>query len=86
MATATTSIVATANDANAGVPGEEHAGHGDEDGQPGDENRATGRRSRRLERCLLAATCRTLLAFPLQVEHRVVDPDGEPDQKDDRAD
>ncbi len=33
-----------------------------------------------------AATRGTLFALPLQVEHRVVDSDREPDQEDDRAD
>ena len=47
---------------------------------------STGRRRRRLEGCLLASAGGTLLAFALQVEHRVVDADGEPDQEDDRAD
>ncbi len=69
-----------------GVSGEEHACHGHEDGEPRDENRSTGGRCRRLECGLLAPAGRTLLAFALQVEHRVVDADREPDQEDDRAD
>ena len=84
IATATTVIVATPKDAKACICGEEHPRHGDENGQPGDEDGAPGGRRRRLERGLFAATRRALFAFPLQIEHRVVDTDGEPDQEDDR--
>ena len=64
------------------ISGEEHAGHGDDDGQPGDEDRAAGRGRGRLERRLVAAPGGPFLAFSLQVEHRVVDADREPDQED----
>ncbi len=50
------------------------------------EHGAAGCRRGGLERSLFAASRGTLLAFPLQIEHRVVDADGEPDQQDDRAD
>ena len=71
IATATTVIVATANDANR-VSGEEHAGHGDQDRATRDEHRAAGRSSG-LERGLFASTGGTLFALRFQVEHRVVD-------------
>ena len=39
-----------------------------------------------LQRRLFAAPCRTLLALTLEIEHRVVDADGEPDQQDQLVD
>ena len=66
-------------------PGEEHARHGDDDRRAGDEHRASGCRGGYLERLLGAPPGGALLAFPLQVEHRVVDPDGEPDQENHRV-
>ena len=68
------------------VAGEEHPGHRDQDRQPGNEHRPARRRRGSLERSFLAATRGTLLALALQVEHRVVDAHGEPDQQDERRD
>ncbi len=67
------------------VAGQEHAGHGDHHRQARDEHRSAGGRRGSLERCALAASRCPLLAFPLQVEEGVVDPDREPDQQHDRA-
>ena len=68
------------------VARQKHPGHGDHDGEARDEDCAARRRSGGLERRFLAAAGGTLLTFPLQVEHRVVDADGEADQQDDHAD
>ena len=86
IATATTVIVATPKDAKLGVAGEEHPRHGDHHGQPGDEDRAARRRCCGLECGLFATTGGALLTLALQIEHRVVDADREPDQEDDRRD
>ena len=53
---------------------------------PGDEHRAARRGRGYLERVLLAPPGGPFLAFALQVEHRVVDPDGEADQEHQRVD
>ena len=63
------------------VAGEEHARHRHHHGQAGDEHRAAGGRGRDLERRPLAAPRGAFLALALQVEQRVVDADGEPDQE-----
>ena len=67
------------------VAGEEHAGHGDHHGQAGDRARR-GRRSRRRTRAPpRRAAGVALLHLAPQVEHRVVDADGEADQQHDRV-
>ena len=63
------------------VAGEEHAGHRHHHGQAGDEHRAAGRRGRNFQRLPLAAPRGAFLPLALQVEHRVVDAHGEPDQE-----
>ena len=63
------------------VARQEHAGHRHHHGQARDEDRAAGGRGRDLERRPLAAPRRAFLPFALQVEQRVVDADGEPDQE-----
>ena len=68
-----------------GVTCQEHAGHRRHHGQAGDEHGAAGRRGCGLERSAFAASRCPLLAFTLQVEERVVDTDGEPDQEHERA-
>ena len=82
IATATTVIVATANDANAASPVKNMPAIATRTVQPETSTErpdvAGG-----LERGLFASTGGTLFALPLQVEHRVVDAHGEPDQKDD---
>ena len=61
---------------------EVHAGHRDHHRDARYEHRATGRGGRRLNRGPVHATGGALLAHALEVEQRVVDPDGEPDQQD----
>ena len=65
---------------------EEHAGHRDHHRQARDEHRAAGRGCRSLDRGPRAPSGRTLLALALQVEHRVVDADREPDEQQHGAD
>ena len=67
------------------VAGQEHAGHRDDHGQPGDEHRAAGGRGRDFERGSRATACGTFLALAPQVEHRIVDADREPDQQHQRG-
>ena len=64
------------------VAGEEHAGHRDQHGDAGDQDGAAGRGCGGLERGVLAASGGALFALAPEVEERVVDPDGEPDQQD----
>ena len=80
-ATATTRIVAKRERGERLVAGQEHAGHRRHHRQPGDQHRAAGGRRGGLERGVGAASGRPLLLFALQVEHRVVDADREPDQE-----
>ncbi len=68
-----------------GVARQEHARHGRHHGQAGDEHGAAGRRGCGLERGTFAASGGPFLALALQVEERVVDADGEPDQEHERA-
>ena len=77
---------ADAERAERAVAGEEQPGHRGHDRQPGDEHRAARRRSCGLERGTMAAACGTLFTLTLEVEERVVDADGEPDQEDDLRD
>ena len=67
------------------VAGEEHAGHRRHHGQAGDEHGAARGRGCGLQRGPLATARRSLFAFSLQVEERVVDADGEPDQEHERT-
>ena len=64
---------------------EEHAGQRGDHRQAGDEHGPAGRGRGGFERRLVALAGRTLLAFALEVEERVVDSDGEPDQQDHRV-
>ena len=75
-------IVPSANDEKPGIAGEEHARHRDHHREAGDEDRASRRRRRGLERCGLAAAGCPFLAFALEIEERVVDADGESDEQD----
>ncbi len=68
-----------------GVAGQEHARHRDQHGQAGDEHGLARRRGGELERGLTAAPGVALLHFSPQVEHRIVDADGEADQQDHRV-
>jgi hypothetical protein len=65
--------------------GEEHAGHGDHHCQAGDEHRVARGGRRELERVLTGAPGVALLHLAPEVEHRVVDADGEADEQDHRA-
>ena len=67
------------------VTGEEHPGHRRHHGQAGDEHGAARGRGCGLQRGPLAAARRSLFAFSLQVEERVVDADREPDQEHERT-
>jgi hypothetical protein len=68
------------------VAGEEHAGHGRHDGDAGDQHRATRGGGGDVERVRGRAALVALLHHPAQVEHRVVDADGEADQHRDLTD
>ena len=68
------------------VRGQEHPGHRDHHGHARDQHRAARRRRGCLQCRPLAASGSPFLAFPLQIEHRVVDADREADQEHDRED
>ena len=68
------------------VAGEHHPGHCDHHGEAGDQDRASGRCCRRLDRSSRALAGCALLPLPLEVEERVVDADSQPDQQDHGAD
>ena len=68
------------------VAREEHAGHRGHHRQAGDQDRASRGGGGSLESRALALARRALFALALQVEHRVVDADRQPDQQHDRAD
>ena len=86
-------IIATSDDRDGrdrerdepGVAGQEHPGHRDHDGEPGDHHRPPRGRRGDCERVLGGAPGRPLLALTAHVEERVVDADGEPDQQDQRV-
>ena len=67
------------------VTGQEHAGHGDDDGDAGDEHGTPGGRRGDLDGVPGATAGGTLLAFAPEVEERVVNADREPDQEHERA-
>ena len=68
------------------VAGQEHPGHRDHDGQPGHEHGTPGGCRRGLEGLFFALAGGALLTLALEIEHRVVDADGKPDQEDGRTD
>ena len=68
------------------LPGEQHPRHRDHHGDSRDEHRTARGRCSRFERGFGAAPGGPFLAFALQVEQRVVDPDREADQQDHRVD
>ena len=86
MPAATTRIVPVPNEANVGVAGQVHAGHRDHHGEAGDQHGATRCRGGDLERLARRAALGALLALTAQVEHRVVDADGQADQQQHRGD
>ncbi len=63
------------------VAREEHPRHGDHHGQAGDEHCTTGGGSCSFDRRALASPCRPLFTSATEVEERVVDTDGKPDQQ-----
>ena len=81
MATATTSIVPTPNEANIGLPARNMPGHGGHDREAGDQHGAAGRGRRDLERGLGRAALAALLHLAAEVEHGVVDADREADER-----
>ena len=68
------------------VAREQHPGHGDDDGEARDQDRTTGRRRGSFDRGPLASSGPPLVTLATEVEERVVDADGEPDQQDDLVD
>jgi hypothetical protein len=64
------------------VAGEHQPGHRDHHGEAGDEHRSARGGRRGLDRGACALAGRPLFALALEVEERVVDADGEPDQED----
>ena len=68
------------------VAGEEHAGHRGDHGEAGDQHRATRGGGGDVERGLGRAALVLLLHHATQVEHRVVDADGQADQHRDDLD
>ena len=84
---ATTSIVPIPNDTNVASPGQEHSRPSPRS-RSGPRRAPPGPRSPRRSAALLLGCVpqRRLLALTAQVEQRVVDADGEPDQQDDRGD
>ena len=64
------------------VAREEHPRHGDHHGQAGDEHCTTRGGSCSFDRRALTSPCRPLFTRATEVEERVVDTDGEPDQQD----
>ena len=86
IATATTIIVPIANDMNVLSPEKNIPAIAIITVMPGDEHGAAGRRGGGLERRRLAPSRAALVALAADVEERVVDADGEPDQEDDLGD
>ena len=67
------------------VPGEEQPAQRDHHGQPGDQDGPAGRGRRGAQRLLGARAAGPFLPLPAQVEQRVVDGDGHPDEQHDRG-
>ena len=86
IATATTVIVATANEVKVGSPLSSIPAIAAITVRPGDEDRPPRGRRRRGQGRLGRASGPPLLALAAQVEQRVVDADREPDEDDDRGD
>ena len=63
-----------------------HPRHRDHHGQAGDQHGSTRGRGGDLEGLFVAASSGALVTLAADVEHRVIDTDGEPDEQDDRAD
>ena len=83
---ATTAIVPLAMPVEDVGADHEHAGHRDHDGRARDEDRAARGAGRPLERLVRRQAAMPLLARADDVEERVVDADGHPDQEHDRLD
>ena len=68
------------------VAREQHAGHRDDHGDAGDQHRTAGGGRGGFDRGPLASPGPPLVTLAAEVEERVVDTDGEPDQQDDLVD